>query len=570
METARTRAPDRLVLDRYRLERKLGSGGFGTVWLAHDEKLDRMVAVKRIGVEDPSIATRAEREAKAAARLSHPSIVALYESQAAEDAVFLVSELVRGRTLRQLLDDGELSDRDVLLIGVALCDALAHAHGRGVVHRDVKPANVLVPDDGGVAKLTDFGIARLLGEDALTRTGDVVGTLAYMAPEQAEGQPAGEPADLYALALVLYEALSGTNPVRGRTPAATVRRVGVRLPALGRLRRDLPLDLCDALDRAVQPDPKARGTVKQLKAVLKAHVEDVGDEAGTVEASALEPLGLGLAREPRAPLADVAPRGPWSRRGVAAALAFVLVTAATATLGPPVPFAPAVLGAATALVVGAFPRAGWAASALAVLAWLLADGRTGDAVVLAAAAAPVVPLLRRAAPGWLSVPAAAPGLGALALAGAFPALAGQARRAADRAVLGALGAWWLLLAEPVAGTDLLFGPAPDTLPRDQFGTSAGVAVEHVLAPAVTGGALALAALWAAAAVVLPFLVRGRLLGLDLLAAAAWATGLGVGTQALADALGWAPSPTGVVAGAVVAGILAVLAAASRPRADGRW
>ena len=174
-----------------------------------------------------------------------------------------------GRTLGELMEEGALSDRDVLRVGVALCDALAHAHGRGVVHRDVKPGNVMVPDrphDGaGVAKLTDFGVARIAGEDVLTRTGDVVGTLAYMAPEQAEGREAGAEADLYALALVLYEALAGVNPVRGRGAASTARRVGARLPALGRLRRDLPLDLCGAIDRAVLPRPEQRGTLADLR-----------------------------------------------------------------------------------------------------------------------------------------------------------------------------------------------------------------------------------------------------------------------------------------------------------------
>src|SRR5205814_8721726 len=144
---------------------------------------------------------------------------------------------------------GALSDRDVLRIGAALCDALAHAHAAGVVHRDIKPGNVIIParptSEAGVAKLTDFGVAQLAGEDALTRTGDVVGTLAYMAPEQAEGRQSGDAADLYSLAIVLYEALAGVNPVRGRGPAATARRVGARLPPLGRLRRDLPLELCE-------------------------------------------------------------------------------------------------------------------------------------------------------------------------------------------------------------------------------------------------------------------------------------------------------------------------------------
>ena len=137
----------------------------------------------------------------AAARLGHPAIVALYEAGRDEDGWVLVSELVRGRTLAQLEHDGALSDRDVLRIGATLCDALAHAHARGVVHRDVKPSNVICPevsDDGAAAKLTDFGIARLADDDSVTRTGDVVGTLAYMAPEQARGEHVTAAADTYA------------------------------------------------------------------------------------------------------------------------------------------------------------------------------------------------------------------------------------------------------------------------------------------------------------------------------------------------------------------------------------
>ncbi|MDX6681782.1 MAG: eukaryotic-like serine/threonine-protein kinase, partial [Solirubrobacteraceae bacterium] len=179
-----------IVLGRYRLVRRIGAGGMGVVYLAHDERLEREVAVKRIAIElDPD--ARGEREALAAARLSHPGIVALYESGRDEDAVYLVSELVRGRTLAQLIAAGDLSDRDVVRIGVTLCDALEHAHARGVIHRDVKPSNVICPespeDGAGVAKLTDFGIARMADGDVLTRTGDVIGTLAYMAPEQARG-----------------------------------------------------------------------------------------------------------------------------------------------------------------------------------------------------------------------------------------------------------------------------------------------------------------------------------------------------------------------------------------------
>src|ERR687895_36121 len=245
-----------LVLGRYRLGRRLGSGGFGTVYEARDERLGRPVAVKAIAAGGPA-PERGQREALAAARLHHPGIVAVYD--AGEDAAgrYLVSELVRGRTLAALEADGALSDRDVLRLGLALAAALGHAHERGVIHRDVKPQNVIVPDEPGdprgAAKLTDFGVARLAGDEPLTRTGDVVGTLAYMAPEQAAGHPVDERADLYSLALVLYEGLAGVNPVRAGSPAATARRVGTPLPGLRRHRRDLPAELCEALDRALAP-----------------------------------------------------------------------------------------------------------------------------------------------------------------------------------------------------------------------------------------------------------------------------------------------------------------------------
>ena len=151
---------------------------------------------------------RFEREARAAARLSHPAIVTLYEAAVDDEGAYLVSEIVYGSTLDTLLAEGRLSDRDIVGVGMALCDALEHAHAQGVVHRDLKPSNVLIPDAppsaAQCAKLTDFGVARLVGAESLTLTGDVIGTLAYMAPEQAGGQEAGPAADLYSLALVLY------------------------------------------------------------------------------------------------------------------------------------------------------------------------------------------------------------------------------------------------------------------------------------------------------------------------------------------------------------------------------
>jgi eukaryotic-like serine/threonine-protein kinase len=567
----------RRVLGRYRLARRIGSGGFGVVWLAEDEHLQRAVAVKRIVMHDAAVAARAEREARAAARLSHPGIVALYESGRDDEAVYLVSELVRGRTLAELMEEGELSDRDVLRVGVALCDALAHAHGRGVIHRDVKPGNVMVPDapheGAGIAKLTDFGVARMIGDDALTITGDVVGTLAYMAPEQADGRSAGEEADLYALALVLYEALSGVNPVRGRGAASTARRLGARLPALGRLRRDLPLELCRALDQAVLPRPEMRGTIGELRSVLAEALPEADDERGTIVGSPLEGLtraaerfatgvrpgagrawtgrGAGRLGEEGSP-DDARPRVPPRSRAVAALGAAGLAAAALAWLAPRngVEVSPAAGAAGAALAVLLLPRVGWIAMVIALAAW--SGGAT--ALVLGAAALPTVILLRRSGALW-SLPAGASLLGVAGLAGAWPALAAQAARPWHRAALGALGCWWLALAELVSGDRLALGTPPDAT-FDPGGAA------H-LWPLVTSGVLGLAALWAAGAVLLPVLVRGRALAADVVGATAWAAGLGSATQAIAGALAWQPAMRGLVAGAVVAGGLALVAAASR-------
>src|SRR3954468_5759673 len=173
-----------LVLGRYRLGTRLGSGGVGAVFPARDERLGRPVAVKVIPASGPA-PERGAREALAAARLDHPGIVAVFDAGEEDDARYLVSELVEGRTLDRLTADGALSDRDVLRIGLTLADALAHARDCGVIHRDVKPQNVIVPRDDEAArvpaKLADFGVAHLAGDEPLTRTGDVVGTLAYMA-----------------------------------------------------------------------------------------------------------------------------------------------------------------------------------------------------------------------------------------------------------------------------------------------------------------------------------------------------------------------------------------------------
>ena len=549
-----------LVLGRYRLGRRLGAGGFGAVHEAVDELLDRRVAVKVIhaGGETPE---RARREAVAAARLDHPGIVAVFDAGEDDHARYLVSELVDGRTLAQLEAAGELSDRDVLRIGLALCDALEHAHERGVVHRDVKPQNVLVPDRRRTwreaAKLADFGVAMLAGDDPLTMTGDVVGTLAYMAPEQAAGRRVDARADLYALALVLYEALAGANPMRGANPADTARRVGGPVPPLARARRDLPPELCAALDRALRTDPAERGTLDELADALEGALTEVPDEGGTIAAHPLE----------RPALLPPVPRG--APRVAHAAGTGALAGACVAALGPDTGVPAVAVAGAAALIALLLPRAGWllalagAATVLGAGAALTGGDRAvaapGSAALLLLAAAPVPFVLARAPRAW-SLPALAPALGLLALAGAYPALAGRAARVLERAALGAVGAWWLLLGECVTGRALLLGPAPGAPSGDSAQAALSLAADAV-ADAAVAGLPALLALWALAAAVLPWLVRGRSLAVDVVAATAWAAGLGSATAALGQSLsGAAAEPRGLVAGAVLAGVAAVAGA----------
>jgi hypothetical protein len=542
------------VLDRYDLERRLGAGAYGAVWLGRDVRLERHVAVKVVPRGDGP--PRAEREALAAARLNHPGIVSLYEAGADETAHYLVSELVDGVTLAEAETRGALSDRDVLRIGAALCDALEHAHAAGVVHRDIKPSNVIIPatpaSEAGVAKLTDFGVAHLAGEDALTHTGDVVGTLAYMAPEQAEGTRVGPAADLYALALVLYEALAGVNPVRAAAPAATARRVAAGVPSLGRLRRDLDPDVVEALDRALRRRPEERGRVSDLRDAL----HEAAPEADAGEGRTLILPEPAIVDQSRAPASG---RHRLAQRAVAGGAAGIGAgVALTAAHAPPVhpTVSAAVIGAAVALL----PRLAWLAAAIAGVVWLAAGPphEPGTALVVAAGLAACPLLLPRA--GWLwSLPAAAPALAAVGLAGLWPALAGLVSGVWRRAALGALGGWWIALAEPLAGRDLFLGRAAGTAAPAAWAGSANDAIRDALVPMGGSGTLALLALWAVAAVALPYALRGRTPLPVVLGAVAWATGLVVGTGLLAGALRGVlahPDARGALGGALAGAALA--------------
>lgn len=548
------------VLGRYLLERRIGSGGYGVVWLAWDEKLERQVAVKVIPREEPGsrASERAEREARVAARLNHPGIVSLYELGGDEEAIYLVSELVRGRTFGELLKGGALSDRDVARIGIALCQALAHAHSKGVIHRDVKPQNVMVvaePAAGaGFAKLTDFGVAHLAESD-LTRTGDVVGTLAYMAPEQADGEHVTEAADVYSLALTLYEGWTGANPIKARGPAATARNLGRRVPRLASRRRDLPEELCQAIDAALDARPERRPPLEALARHLQHVSDELVDEGGLVEPATLRRFGLAEGgRRSREPITVPA-------RMLAALGAGALMLFALARLGPGSPVAPAAAAGAAALAVLLLPRIGWMASAAALVGWL-ATKEPGTALVIGLAAATVPVLLPRGGALW-SMPAAAPALGLIGLAPVYLTLAALAPTARRRAGAGAAGFLWLVAAEIVSGRSLLYGPADGTQARARWDGSLVHAAEHAVYPLVSGPALAPVLVFAAFAVLLPMAVRGRSLALDAVLAGTWAAGLVASLHItdglLADHVRLA-SARGSLAGALLAGCVAVAAA----------
>ena len=562
-----------LVLGRYRLHRRLGAGGFATVWQARDERLDREVAVK-IVPRERVLGGRFEREARAAARLAHPGIVMLYEAAVDDEGAYLVSELVRGRTFGDLLQDGRLSDRDIATIGIALCDALSHAHAEGVVHRDVKPSNVLVPDEAPtpaqVAKLTDFGVARVVGGDCLTRTGDVVGTAAYMAPEQAAGREAGAPADLYALALVMYESLTGVNPLRTTTAAPGARRLAAHLPPLRRQRRDLPRELGRGVDLALRPRPRERGRIEGLRAALLVSLDQLDDTTGVVASPWPKPTGrtapehrIDLDRPPGGDPdpGDATATGPariasWVPRAVAAITTALLTAWLAAHLLAPSPLTPATAGVLAGGLVLLLPRIGWLIVAVALAAGGAVQQRSGSsAVILLGALVPML-LLPRAGTDW-PLGAIAAGLGTVALGGAWPAFAGRARNAWRRAALGATGWIWLLLAGPLAGADLYVKRAPGTRAPGVWTGSLQSAGDDVIWPLIASGVILGAVVWALAAVALPWVARGRSLAFDLSRAIVWSAVVCSATLAVLSGTQDLAAPSTAIAGALVGGLLAL-------------
>jgi eukaryotic-like serine/threonine-protein kinase len=466
-----------LVMGRFRVLERIGSGGMGTVYSAFDERLQRQVAVKEI----PGVDTgRVLREAQAVARLNHPGIVTLYELGAQDDHALLVSELVDGETLSELARRGDLTDREVAQFGADVCAALEHAHERGVVHRDLKPHNVIVKVDDGAgarAKLMDFGVASVSGAPRLTATGEVVGTLAYMAPEQAEGGVVEEAADVYSLALTLYECWAGRNPVARRTPAQTALEIGRPVPSLGEYRPDLPPRVIACIDACLGPVSELRPALRELEERLR--------DAG--------------------PLLDGS----------------LAVPAASPDAGP----AQQSLAGLRAVQLAALCVWGMGVAVIAAGA-----GRPGLALLLAALSAPAI-LVASWLP-WAATPALAPLLGALSAGPAYPALAGSRGTALERAVIGALGWFWLLAGAAAVGLGSRLGVVHS--PPSGWTRSTGITTDAILVHLLSPEALLGAAVFGLAAALLGAVLRAAQLALALLGALLWAAGVEGGLRVVAD------------------------------------
>jgi len=258
-----------LVLGRYRPLRPLGSGGSGSVWLCHDEQAGIEVALKIIGREGRA-EPRAEREAAAATRLRHPNCLRAYGLEADDRHLYIPYEYVPGITLRQALRSGQLGDDGAIESAAQVLDGLAFAHARGIVHRDVKPSNVLVAEEDEVSvRLFDFGLAQLADADTLTAVGDVPGTLAYISPERLHGEQAGPPADVWAVGVLLWEALAGHHPFWRESPLETGEEIKTGAPSIREARPDLPDRIVAAVDAALEVEPAGRPSAAGLARELR-------------------------------------------------------------------------------------------------------------------------------------------------------------------------------------------------------------------------------------------------------------------------------------------------------------
>ncbi len=250
------------TISHYKILEKLGEGGMGVVYKARDTKLDRTVAIKLLPAHmsaDPEAKKRFVQEAKSASALDHPNICTIHEIDETEDgATFIVMACYQGQTLRELINEGPLEIDKAVDIASQISSGLAKAHENGIVHRDIKPPNIILTTDGHV-KILDFGIAKLESATRITREGSTLGTAGYMSPEQAKGGETGPETDVWATGVILYEMLTGSPPFRGDYEPAVIYSILNEEPQLiTDERRDVPAPLEDLIEKTLKKDPAKR------------------------------------------------------------------------------------------------------------------------------------------------------------------------------------------------------------------------------------------------------------------------------------------------------------------------
>ncbi len=573
--------PSGVVCSRFRIDGVLGVGGTGTVFRALDLEREEIVALKAIP-HDATLRQRARREASVAGKLRHPNVVRLRSVHEDGQYVYIASDIVEGMDLAGALRQGQLGDPALLRVAAAVCDGLAHAHEHGVVHRDVKPANVLLGRDGSV-RVLDFGIAMLDEPDA-TVDDRMLGTLSYMAPETCVGRRPTPATDVWAVGVMVYEALTGANPYRARTPDELRERHKHPPRSLADLRPELPRALSAACARALDSHPRRRPSAAAFARVLSSAADTIERPAGeraprptrsgpraggprgprrgsrgptppslpalrnlTLPAFSLSHLDLDLAGWAGgiARCGIVMPSPPVLRAGRLAAGSACTAIAIAAVLGA-FPFWPqglvlplACAGAALAL---ASP---WLAAAFALAVCVPALGDVSAGLAWCAALAGGVWLLACVRAGRRALlPVLAPVLAAVLLWPLYILAAGTLRSAAGRALAGAAGPFAIALwtAVPLAG-----GLA---------GTADAQAVGRSLLHGAGAPLLAQSAAWAVAAVALPYALgaarRALFMGI-------WLAGLLAGQAVVPALAGASPEQPGhsVVAVWAVAILLAL-------------
>jgi eukaryotic-like serine/threonine-protein kinase len=339
------------IAGRYRLESRLGFGGMSTVHLAMDMRLERQVAVKLLAehlADDPAFVSRFQREAQAAARLVHPNIVQVFDSGRDQHTsqYFIVMEYIEGSSCAEILrDDGWVEVEEALSSIEQACEGLHYAHRHGVVHRDVKPGNLLRAREGEV-KLADFGIAKATEQSSITQVGSVLGTAAYLAPEQARGEEAGPSADLYALGVVTYQLISGRLPYEATSlTELALKQQQEQPPMLDTLVAAVTPELAEAVAMALALDPRDRyNTALEMGHALGNGARGIAPESGARGSKRGDASGRGRAamtsattvlagaRSPKQPSGTVPARRP--RQGPARAAAAPVQSAGSASSAP--------------------------------------------------------------------------------------------------------------------------------------------------------------------------------------------------------------------------------------------